>query len=387
MQNFIFENPTKIIFGQGQIKRIGAEIKPYGRKVLLVYGEGSIRKNGIYDRVTASLNEAGMSIVEFPGVRSNPVLSHAMKGIALAAGEAVDAVLAVGGGSVIDTAKTIAMGVRAEHDIWDYFTRKEAIRGALPLLTVVTVSASASEMNPAAVMTRDEGAEKFSIRSMHIQPKTSILDPTVLYTLPPSYSAYSAVDAISHMLEGYFNNTAPESPLQNRLVEALTRTIMESTGIILREPANYNARAAMMWSTTLAFNGLTSAGMGLISLPVHMIEHSLSALYDVPHGAGLSILTPGWMDYAVGSRPGRFARFAREIFGVEDRVEMEAAREGIRRLKAWFAEIGSPTSLAEVRIPAGDIDRITANAWRLAQVWQLKDYTPEAISDILRRCL
>ena len=387
MQNFIFENPTKIIFGQGQIKRIGAEIKPYGRKVLMVYGEGSIRKNGIYDKVTASLNEAGLSVVEFPGVRSNPVLSHAMKGIALAGREAVEVVLAVGGGSVIDTAKTIAMGVRAEHDIWDYFTRKEVIRGALPLLTVVTVSASASEMNPAAVMTRDEGAEKFSIRSMHIQPKTSILDPTVLYTLPPSYSAYSAVDAISHMLEGYFNNTAPESPLQDRLVEALTRTIMESTGIILREPANYNARAAMMWSATLAFNGLTSAGMGLISLPVHMIEHSLSALYDVPHGAGLSILTPGWMDYAVRSRPGRFARFAREIFEVEDPGEMEAAREGIRRLKAWFSGIGSPTSLAEAGIPAGDIDRITENAYGLARVWQLKDYTPEVISDILRRCL
>ena len=387
MQNFIFENPTKIIFGQGQIKRIGAEIKPYGRKVLMVYGEGSIRKNGIYDKVTASLNEAGLSVVEFPGARSNPVLSHAMKGIALAGREAVEVVLAVGGGSVIDTAKTIAMGVRAEHDIWDYFTRKEVIRGALPVLTVVTVSASASEMNPAAVMTRDEGAEKFSIRSTHIQPKTSILDPTVLYTLPPSYSAYSAVDAISHMLEGYFNNTAPESPLQDRLVEALTRTIMESTGIILREPANYNARAAMMWSATLAFNGLTSAGMGLISLPVHMIEHSLSALYDVPHGAGLSILTPGWMDYAVGGRPGRFARFAREIFGVEDRAEMEAAREGIRRLKTWFSGIGSPTSFAEAGIPAGDIDRITENAYGLARVWQLKDYTPEVISDILRRCL
>ncbi len=387
MQNFIFENPTRIIFGQGQIRRIGTEIKPYGRKALMVCGEGSIRKNGIYDRVVASLSEAGISLVEFPGVRSNPVLSHAMKGIDLARREAVEVVLAVGGGSVIDTAKTIAMGVRAEHDIWDYFTRKQAIRAALPLLTVVTVSASASEMNPAAVMTREEGAEKFSIRSMHIQPKASVLDPTVLYSLSPAYSAYSAVDAISHMLEGYFNNTAPESPLQDRLVEALTRTIMESTGIILQDPANYNARAAMMWSATLAFNGLTSAGMGVISLPVHMIEHSLSALYDVPHGAGLSILTPGWMDYAVESNPKRFARFAREIFGVEDRADTEAAREGIRRLKAWFTEIGSPTSLGEVRIPAGDIDRITANAYRLAQVWQLTDYTPEVISDILRRCL
>jgi alcohol dehydrogenase YqhD (iron-dependent ADH family) len=387
MQNFIFENPTKIIFGQGQIKRIGAEIKPFGRKVLMVYGEGSIRKNGIYDQVTASLKEAGLSVVEFPGVKSNPLLSHTVKGIALARQEAVEVILAVGGGSVIDTAKTIAVGVKAEHDLWDYFTRKQAIKGALPILTVLTISASASEMNPAAVMTRDEGAQKFSIRSMHIQPKTSILDPTVLYTLSPAYSAYSAVDAISHMLEGYFNNTAPDSLLQDRLVEGLMKTIMESTEIILKNPTHYPARAMLMWSATLAFNGLTSAGMGMISLPVHMIEHSLSALYDVPHGAGLSILTPGWMHNAADKNPQRFARLAREIFAVREQDERAAALAGIGRLKAWFAGIGSPTSLTEVGIAEKDIEGITENAFTLAQVWQLKDYTREVISDILRRCL
>jgi hypothetical protein len=386
MQSFIFENPTKIIFGQGQIKRIGAEIKPFGQKVLMVYGEGSIKKNGIYDQVVASLKNAGLSIVEFPGVKSNPLLSHTMKGIELARREAVEVILAVGGGSVIDTAKTIAMGVKAEHDLWDYFTRKQIIKDALPIFTVVTISASASEMNPAAVMTKEEGAQKFSIRSMHIQPKTSILDPTVLYTLSPAYSAYSAIDAISHMLEGYFNNTAPDTPLQDRMVEGLMKTIMESTAVILKDPTNYNARAIMMWSATLAFNGLTSAGMGMISLPVHMMEHSLSALYNIPHGAGLSIVTPGWMDYAAARDPKKFARLAREVFAIGKADEREAALEGIQRLKAWFSAIGSPTSLKEARIPEGDIERITENAFTLAQVWQLKDYTREVISDILRRC-
>ena len=227
MQNFIFENPTKIIFGQGQISRAGKEVARFGRKVLLVYGLESIKKNGVYDQVVSSLREAGLNIVEFPGVKSNPVLSHTLKGITLARNEQVEVVLAVGGGSVIDTAKTIAAGVRADHDVWDFFTYKKPVQSALPVLTVLTLSASASEMNAAAVMTREEGLQKFSIRSPHIQPRVSILDPTTLFTLLPAYSAYSAVDAIAHMLEPYFNNTEPDSLLQDRLVEGLMRTIME----------------------------------------------------------------------------------------------------------------------------------------------------------------
>ncbi|MDO9559587.1 MAG: iron-containing alcohol dehydrogenase [Syntrophales bacterium] len=386
MQNFIFENPTKIIFGQGQIGRVGKEVARFGRTVLLVYGLGSIKKNGIYDQATASLREAGLNIVEFPGVKSNPVLSHTLKGIALAREKQAEVVLAVGGGSVIDTAKTIAAGVRADHDVWDFFTYKKSIQSALPVLTVLTLAASASEMNAAAVMTREEGLQKFSIRSPHIQPRVSILDPTALFTLPATYSAYSAVDAIAHMLEPYFNNTEPDSPFQDRLVEGLMRTIMESTEIILKEPANYSARANMIWATTWAFNGLTSTGMGLISLPVHMIEHSLSAIYDIAHGAGLSIVLPGWMRYTLDRNAGKLARLAREIFLISERDERLAAVAGIERLQAWFAAIGSPTSLTEAGIPEEDIDKIAENAAVLAQVWQLKDYSKEVITEILQQC-
>jgi alcohol dehydrogenase YqhD (iron-dependent ADH family) len=386
MQNFIFENPTKIIFGQGQISRAGKEVARFGRTVLLVYGLESIKKNGVYDQVTASLREAGLNIVEFPGVKSNPMLSHTLKGIALARERQVEVVLAVGGGSVIDTAKTIAAGVKADHDVWDFFTYKKPIQSALPVLTVLTLAASASEMNAAAVMTREEGLQKFSIRSPHIQPRVSILDPTALFTLLPAYSAYSAVDAITHMLEPYFNNTEPDSRFQDRLVEGLIQTIMESTEIILKEPANYSARADMMWATTWAFNGLTSAGMGLISLPVHMIEHSLSAIYDVAHGAGLSIVLPGWMQYTLDRNARKLARLAREIFLISEKDERLAAIAGIGQFKAWFAAIGSPTSLKEAGIPNEDIDKIAENAAVLAQVWQLKDYTREVITEILRQC-
>jgi alcohol dehydrogenase YqhD (iron-dependent ADH family) len=280
------------------------------------------------------------------------------------------------------------VGVAADpgDDIWDFFTYKKKIRGALPLLTVLTISASASEMNPAAVITKEEGAQKFSIRSPYIQPKTSILDPTVLFSLSPAYSAYSAVDAITHMLEGYFNNNEPESILQDRMVEGLMKTIMESAERILENPEDYNGRANMMWATTLAFNGLTTAGMGMIALPAHMIEHSLSALYDIAHGAGLSIVLPGWMTWALPKNSARFARLAREIFDVDDRDDTRAGVEGIRLLKQWFALIGSPVSLGEAGIPAADIDGIAENAFALSRVWGLKAYTKEIISEILRMC-
>jgi len=388
MQNFVFENPTRIFFGQGMIARIGGEISRCGSKVLLVYGQGSIKRHRIYDQVIASLNEAKLSIVEFPGAKSNPVLSHVLKGIELARRENVDVILAVGGGSVIDTAKTIAVGVKADsgEDLWEFFTFKKKIRGAIPIFTVVTVSASASEMNPTAVITKEEGAQKLTIVSPFIQPRSSVLDPTVLYSLTPEYSAYSAVDIITHMLEGYFNNREPESPLQDRLVEGIMKTVMESTEIVLTDPQNYNARANMMWSATLAFNGLTTAGMGLVSFPAHMVGHSLSALYDIAHGEGLSITLPGWMIYAMPKNPSRFARLGREIFHIKEKEDLKAAAEGINHLKRWFSSIGSPVALKEANVPEAEIGRIAENASATASVWGMKPYTKEVISEILRLC-
>jgi hypothetical protein len=388
MQNFVFENPTRVIFGKGVIARTGGEVKRFGTRVLLVYGMSSIKKNGIYDQTVSSLKEAGLSVVEFPGVRSNPVLSHVTKGIEIAAGEGIDVILAVGGGSVIDTAKTIAAGVKADpgDDIWEYFTFKKKIRSAVPVVTVLTVSASASEMNPTAVITNEKTAQKYTISSPLIQPRVSVLDPTVLYSLTPECSAYSAVDIITHMLEGYFNNREPESPLQDRFVEGIMKTVMESTEVILKDPVNYNARANVMWSATLAFNGLTTAGMGPVSFPAHMIEHSLSALYDIAHGAGLSITLPAWMSYAAPGNPAKFARLAREIFGVKEAGDMKAAVEGIGSLKRWFAGIGSPVSLKEAKIPEGEIDRISENAAATAALWGMKNYPREVISGILQSC-
>ncbi len=386
MQNFVFENPTRVIFGKGSIARIGQELKRFGSKVLMVYGSGSIKNNGVYDQVAASLKEAQVSCVEFAGIRSNPYLSKALEGIEVAKKEQVDVILAVGGGSVIDTAKTIACGVKADHDIWDFFTYKKPIRGALPVLTILTISASASEMNPAAVITKEETCQKFSIRSPFIQPKVSIMDPTALFTLSDAYTAYSAADAVTHMLEGYFNNTEPTGILQDRLVESLMRTLMEATEVCLKNPADYNARANFMWSATLGFNGLTTAGMGIVGYPAHMIEHSLSALYDVPHGAGLSIVLPAWMTWASRKSPAKFARLAREVLGVKIKDDVKAAARGISKLKSWFVSVKTPVKLREVSIPRKDIGKIAENAVMLADTWKLSGYTKEVITDILKLC-
>ena len=386
MQNFVFENPTRVLFGKGNIARTGREIKCFGKKALLVYGSGSIKKNGVYDQVISSLNESQVPFTELPGVKSNPVLSLVYEGIEKAKGEGADVILAVGGGSVIDTAKAIAAGVMADHDVWEFFNGKKRIQAALPLVTVLTISASASEMNPAAVITNDKTSQKFSTRSMFIQPRVSILDPSTLFTISRQYTAYSAADAITHMLEGYFNNTEPHSPLQDRLVEALMRTVMESTEASLAKPDDYEARANFMWAATLAFNGMTTAGMGAVTYPAHMLGHSLSALYDTPHGASLSITLPAWMAYFSACNPRKFARLAREIFGITDPDDSAAAATGIERLRAWFEKIGTPTSLNSCSIPGSDLPAISANAHGLAQVWGLKDYSPGVIEGIFELC-
>jgi alcohol dehydrogenase YqhD (iron-dependent ADH family) len=384
MQNFIFHIPTKIIFGKDQIGKIGKEVGRYGKKALLVYGMSSIIKNGIYDKVTDSLRNAGISFVDFPGVKSNPILSHVRSGIELARREQVDVVLAVGGGSVIDSAKAIAAGFMADHDVWDFFTFSKPVKAALPILTVVTVSASASEMNNGAVLTREDSGQKYSTFSPLFLPKVSILDPTALFSLDARYSAYSSVDIITHMLEGYFNNAEPSCILQDRLVEGLMKTVMESTEKILKEPDHYNARADIMWGAVLGFNGLTTAGLGLTAFPAHMIEHSLSALYDIPHGAGLAIILPAWMSHALEAKKERMARMAREIFQVQDEDPLQAARKGVSGLTSWFKTIGCPVSLSEANIPEADIEKIADNAVTLARLWMMKSYTKEMIIEILK---
>ena len=375
---FIFHNPTKILFGKDQELQVGDELRAAGHaRVLLVYGCGSVQRSGLLARVTGILNDKGVGWIEFGGVVSNPVLSHTRQGIELARREKVTAVLAVGGGSVLDEAKAIAVGAMSDVDVWEYFTGRE-VEKALPVFAILTLAATGSEMNGNSVVTNEETKQKFNISSPHVYPKVSILNPELTHTVPSDYTAYSAVDAIAHVLEGYCTKQT-ETVLQSRLVESIIKTVMETTDIILREPDNGPARAQFMWSATLALNGLTTAGIGEYSFPNHMIEHSLSAIYNIPHGAGLSIVIPAWMKWYREKNIGQFERFSREILG------MSTVDEGIAALEQWFAVIGSPTRLRNVSIPDTDIDEIAANAEDLAHRWGIGEtYSRSVIADILR---
>jgi len=387
MKNFVFHNPTKIIFGRDTIPAIGSETAVFGKNALLVYGEGSIKKNGIYDQVVESLKETGITVVEHGGVKSNPVLRHVHQGIELAKKHGIDVIVAVGGGSVVDSAKAISAGALVEHDVWKFFTGRKSVKGSLPLTCVLTLAASGSEMNSGMVVTNEETSQKFGFANKHLYPKTSILDPCATFTVPPHYTAYGAVDAIAHVLEFYFTNQEPYTPVQDHLMEGLIISCMDSCNLVLDNPEDFDARADLMWAATLALNGLTGAGLGKLGFPMHMIEHSLSALYNVAHGAGLSVIIPGWMLYQAQKTPEKFARFAERVFNITSGSAEKKAAEGIQALLAWFVRIKTPTSLTALNIPLQDIPQIARNAVALAKVWNMPDYNEEKIEEILKLCV
>ncbi len=385
MQNFVLENPTKIIFGTDTVKQVGNETAAFGTKILLVYGRQSIKKNGIYDQVASSLGEQGIEIIDHGGVQSNPLLSHVREGISKAKEQKVQAIVAVGGGSVIDSAKAISAGALVDHDVWQFFKGKKSIKKTLPLTCVLTLAAAGSEMNGGMVITNDETKQKFGTGNKILNPKVSILDPTLTFTVPADYTAYGAVDAIAHILEFYFTTADPSTPVQDRFMEGLIINIMESCDKVLEYPTDYNARADLMWCSTLALNGWTAAGLGMVGFPMHMIEHSLSALYNIAHGAGLSIVAPAWMRFQAKKNPDKFAQFSQRVFGLSGEPPTTAL-QGCDTLQKWFSSVGSPVSLTEADIPVKDIDVIAENALGLAKIWRLKEYNTEIIKEILNGC-
>ena len=387
MKNFVFHNPTKIIFGKDTIPSIGSETAALGKKALMIFGRGSIMKNGIYGLVTKSLQDAGLTVIEHGGVRSNPVLSHVQQGIALAKEHKIDVIVAVGGGSVIDSAKAIAAGALVEHDVWKFFIGKKSIKEALPLTSVLTLAASGSEMNSGMVVTNEQTNQKFGFGNKLLHPRVSILDPTATFSVPPDYSAYGAVDAIAHVLEYYFTTREPYTPVQDYFMEGLVISCMDSCDRVLQNLNDYDARADLMWAATLALNGLTGAGLGKVGFPMHMIEHSLSALYNVAHGAGLSVVIPGWMVYQAQQTPEKFAQFAERVFGISSGSTEEKSTAGIQALRSWFEKAKSPTSLTSLRISKRDIPVIAENAVALAKVWGMKEYTAKKIEEILTLCV
>lgn len=350
MNNFVFKNPTKIIFGKDTESLVGKETKLYGSKVLLHYGGGSIKKTGLYDKVIKSLTDAGIEVFELPGVLPNPRLSLVLEGIKLCREKEIDIILAVGGGSTIDSAKAIAVGVPYEGNVWDFYEGKSTVERSMPVGVVLTLPAAGSESSNSAVITNENGWYKRGLTSDYLYPEFAILNPVLTYTLPDYQTVCGAADIMAHIMERYFTDTQ-NVELTDRLCEATFKTIVQNIPRALRTPDDYNARAEIMWAGTVAHNNLLNTGR-VGDWGSHGIEHEISAIYDIAHGAGLAIVFPAWMKYVYKRDVKRFAQYAQRMWNVDDNLFdlEEMALRGISSLEGYFNSIGLPTRLSHANI-------------------------------------
>ena len=353
MNNFTFSSPTNVIFGKGTEQDVGKYVKALGNKVLLHYGGGSIKRNGLYDVVVKSLQDAGVEIVELGGVVPNPRYSKIKEGALLCRKENVDVVLAVGGGSVIDSAKGIAAAtlIEEEEDFWDdYIMKKRRPVKALPIGVVLTLPAAGSETNRGIVITNDQTQFKRSLGSDHMIPKFAIINPEYHYSLPNYQTACGSADIIAHLLERYFTHTT-NVDFSDRLLEASLRTMIHVAPLALKNPEDYNLRAEIAWCGTIAHNGILGKGR-TEDWGTHSLQHELGAIYDITHGEGLAIMFPAWMKYVWKENPKRFVQFATRVWNVDFAVEKEEEiiLEGIRRMEVFFKDLGLATRLSKLNI-------------------------------------
>ena len=362
MLNFDLYTPARIVFGKGEEKRIGELLQPHAKKVLLHYGGGSIKKSGLYDTVVSSLKQSHVAYVELGGVRPNPRLSLVHQGIELCRREQVDLILAVGGGSVIDSAKAIAMGVYYDGDIWDVYETGKPVHKALPVAVILTIPAAGSESSGDTVITNEEKQLKYGYGSPVLRPLLSIVNPELFFTLPESQLANGVADMMSHVFERYFTNTK-NTDLTDGLCEAVLRTLMQNALIAKNDMHNYDAWAELGFSGTVAHNGLVGMGREQ-DWACHRMEHELSALYDVAHGAGLSVLTPAWMRYVYKDNIPMFTQFAINVMGVRGSLRDPDAliMESIRRLRTFFDQMGLPATLKDLGIASDRLEEMAKKA-------------------------
>ncbi len=380
MNNFNFCVPTDIRFGRDQIECLPEELKKYGQRVLLVYGGGSIKRTGLYEKIQTLLKE--FEIYELSGIEPNPKLSSVRKGVALCKEHKIDVVLAVGGGSCIDASKHIACGAFYEGDPWDLVLDRSKVTGALPIAVVLTICATGSEMNSGAVISNEETNEKLEINTPLLYPALSICDPTYLYTLPAKQTAAGTVDIMSHVFEQYFQPN-DGAYLTDRLAEAVLKTCVHYGPIALKEPENYEARSNLMWSSTVGLNHLLTVGKGG-AWSVHPMEHELSAFYDITHGVGLAILTPAWMRYVLSDETvARFAMYARNVWDIEETDPYRAAQLAIDKTEEFFISLGMPSTLQEVGIDHSRFAEMAEEAVRTSGIAS-RSYVHLAKEDIVK---
>jgi alcohol dehydrogenase YqhD (iron-dependent ADH family) len=380
MQNFEYCNRTKIIFGKGTEALTGEETAKYAGRILLHHSGGHAAKSGLLETVKNSLKKAGVEWVELTGVKPNPRLSKVYEGIDICKKENLGFILAIGGGSAIDSAKAIAMGACYDGDVWDFFDRKNTPVAALPVATVLTIPAAGSESSISSVITREDGSLKQAVNNECIRPVFSILNPELTYSLPPYQTACGVADMLAHIMERYFTRE-PHVDLTDELCEGTMRAIVRNTRKIFSGGiSNYDARAEIMWAGSIAHNNLLSTGR-IGDWASHAIEHEISALYDIAHGAGLSIIFPAWIRYNIKEDTPRLSRFAAKVWGVDGAFYdyEQAAMEGVFRMKNFFRSIGLPVSFGDAKLPT---DRIPEMAQRAVRFGPLGAYRRLEAADV-----
>ncbi|MCL4384907.1 MAG: iron-containing alcohol dehydrogenase [Actinobacteria bacterium] len=387
MENFVFQSPTRIIFGKGSEEEAGKETKKFTNKVLLHYGGQSIKKFGLYDKVIKSLKNENIEIFELGGVKPNPRLDLVYEGIKICRQKNINFILAVGGGSVIDSAKAIAAGVKYDGDVWDFYISDKKAPQFLPVGVVLTIPAAGSETSNGSVITKEDEKLKKAYVDENMRPVFAILNPELTFTLPKEQTLYGISDILAHGLERYFTNSK-NVDFSDRLIEGAFKSLIKNTYIVLEKPLDYAARAEIMWIGLLIHNGIL--GMGRIEdWGSHMIEHEISAIYDIAHGAGLSIVFPAWMKYVYKHDINRFAQFAVRVFGAETYFgeEERMALEGISKLRNFYKEVGLPVSLKDVNIPDTYLEEMAKKCTADGPVGKFVELEEKDVLSILKLAL
>lgn len=386
MNGFIYSIPTKVYFGENQLQHLAPELKQHGTRVLLVYGGGSIKKTGLYDRVRAALQE--FTVFELPGIEPNPRIESVRAGAALCKEEKIDVVLAVGGGSTLDAAKFIAAGACVEHDPWEFFTKAAPVEKALPIVTILTLAATGSEMNGTGVVSNLSANEKIGRAAAKLYPQASFLDPTLTYSVGKFQTASGSADILNHIMEVYFA-MEPGLYMIDGFMEGMMRTVVRYAPIAMAEPENYEARANLMWASSWAINGFISCGK-THAWSCHPMEHELSAFYDITHGLGLAILAPRWLRHCLNAETvGRYVSFGVNVFGIDPTLPpMEIAEESIRRLEEWqFETLGLDRTLTAAGIGRENLARMAEKACRGGIIRGFQPLSAKDIEAIYEACL
>ena len=388
MNSFVYDIPTKVYFGSDQLGHLGDELKRFGNRVLLTYGGGSIKKTGLYDRVTAEICRAGLELFELSGIEPNPRVDSVRKGAELCRREKIDVLLAVGGGSVIDATKFIGAGTFYDGDPWELSTGKGEIKACLPIVTVLTLSATGSEMDTGGVISNPETKDKLGRLDPHMLPKVSFLDPVNTYTVSAYQTACGSADILSHLFEVYFN-MQPDLYMLYCFMEGLMKTVIRYTPVAIEKPDDYEARANLMWASSWAINGFVNGGKEQ-EWTCHPIEHEVSAIYDITHGLGLAIITPRWMEYCLDETTvSKYRQFAVNVFGIdENEPPMSAAKAAIAKLSDFlFGTLGLKSTFSALGIDDSNFALMARKACEGKAIHGFKTLTPDDVEKILRMCL